>query len=103
MLDESGVSNIVEASSTIDEGGDKKKVSQIEAFEQFPTWHPHRKQLHVELYKNIQKLDKLYPEPIFEQSSPVASDIQKSIASAFGSYLNCELTEPFIDFFTSVK
>ena len=33
----------------------------------------------------------------------MANNIQKSVASAFGSYLNCELIEPFIDFFTSIK
>ena len=56
VLDESGISNIAEAGSTIDEGADKEKVSQIEALEQFPTLHPHRNELHVELYKKFQML-----------------------------------------------
>ena len=92
VLDKSGITNEVEARTTIDEGADIDKESQIEALEQFPSWHPQWKELHVELYKKFQKIDKLYPEPIFEPSSPVANDIQKLVASAFGSYLNCELT-----------
>ena len=99
VLDRSG---IVEAKSTNDKGGDKEMASQREALEQFPSWHPRWKELHVELYEDIQKVDKLYPEPIFDQSSPMANDIQKAVARAFGA-LNCELTEPFIDFFTSIQ
>jgi len=49
VLDKSGITNEVEAGTTIDEGADIGKELQIKALEQFPFWHPRWKELHVEL------------------------------------------------------
>ena len=57
---ESGIfSNVLEAGSTLHKGGDNKNFSPqhaITTLAQFPSWHAHKKKLHVELYKRFQKL-----------------------------------------------
>ena len=104
---ESGISsNVLEAGSTLHEGEDIENLLHqcaMTTLEQFPSWHSHKKKLHVELYKRFQKLGKLFPEPGVDPSDPQADDIQRSVANSFNSYLTFELTQPFIDFFTSVQ
>ena len=104
---ESGISsNVLEAGSTHHEGGNNEDFTlqhAITTLEQFPSWHAHKKKLHVELYERFQKLKKFYAEPSFDPSDPNTDDIQRSVAIFFNSYLTFELTQPFIDFFTSVQ
>lgn len=71
----------------------------ITTTEQFPSWHPFKKRLHVELYKQFQKSRKqLFPEPEFDAKESI-DNVLNGVYQQFVRALDLDLTYPFIKFF----
>lgn len=73
----------------------------ITTVKQFPSWHPFKKKLHIELYKKFQKSAKqVFPEPMYNSKVHVGQQMCQ-VFSIFSTRLDIEMTYPFLEFFVA--
>ncbi|HEY9302047.1 MAG TPA: GNAT family N-acetyltransferase, partial [Phormidium sp.] len=102
------VQNVTGAAEAVRESlGDSSSQAElmqhaINTIDKFPTWHPFKQQLHVELYEELQKRKKQpFPEPIYmEWENTEISQLE--VFKTLAPILDFELKLPFLEFFDGI-
>jgi len=83
----------------IQDPGAKTIREQITDAEQFPSWHPYHKKLHMDLYKSFQNsATQVFPEPIYKRDEIIYQDFDPFYDLLHPS-LEFELSYTFVEFF----